>query len=193
MKGYLCAGIRMLDTPYHVDVIYDYLVPPELEDAVAVGRFVSAPFGIHNQLRLGLIVELRDHSPYKDLKQLYGICPESVSLGEEMMGLASFLRSRTLCSTGDAVRAMVPAAALTKLSELYSVDPSISINSDEIRSSDLFVYRYLQEQGETPLRRLREKLGVQAESSARRLARLGVLNHRVVLEEAGEGGVEGET
>ena len=187
MKGYLCAGIRMLDTPYHVDVIYDYLVPPELEDAVAVGRFVSAPFGIHNQLRLGLIVELRDHSPYKDLKQLYGICPESVSLGEEMMGLASFLRSRTLCSTGDAVRAMVPAAALTKLSELYSVDPSISINSDEIRSSDLFVYRYLQEQGETSMRRLREKLGLRAEGGARRLAAHGALRRRVVFEEAKEG------
>ncbi len=187
MKGYLCAGIRMLDTPYHVDVIYDYLVPPELKDAVAVGRFASVPFGIHNQLRLGLIAELRDHSPYKDLKQLYGVCPESVSLGEEMLGLVSFLRARTLCSAGDAVRAMVPAAALTKLSELYSVNPSISINSDEIRSSDLFVYRYLREQGETSLRRLREKLGIRAESGARRLALDGVLNRRVVFEEAKEG------
>ena len=35
MKGYLCAGIRMLDTPYHVDVVYDYLIPPELEEALS--------------------------------------------------------------------------------------------------------------------------------------------------------------
>ena len=186
----MCAGIRMLDTPYHVDVIYDYLVPPELADGIAVGRFVTAPFGMHNQLRLGLVTELREHSAYKDLKFLYGVCPESVSLGEEMLGLVSFLRSRTLCSVGDAVRAVVPAAALTKLTELYSVNPSISIDSDEIRSSDLFVYRYLQEQGETSLKRLREKLGLQAEGGARRLARLGALNRRVILEEAGEGKAE---
>ncbi len=187
MKGYLCAGIRMLDTPYHVDVTYDYLVPPELEESVAVGRFATVPFGIHNQLRLGLIAELRNHSPYKDLKLLYGVCPESVSLGEEMLGLTSFLRSRTLCATGDAVRAMVPAAALTKLSELYSVNPSISINSDEIRSSDLFVYRYLQEHGETSLRWLREKLGIRAVSGVRRLTQSGALNRRVAFEEATEG------
>ena len=25
----------MLDTPYHVDVAYDYIIPPEMKDAVA--------------------------------------------------------------------------------------------------------------------------------------------------------------
>ena len=187
MKGSLCAGIRMLDTPYHVDVIYDYLVPPELADSIAIGRFVTAPFGMHNQLRLGLVTELRDRSAYKDLKYLYSLCPESVALGEEMLGLVAFLQSRTLCSAGDVVRAMVPAAALTKLTELYEVNPSITIDSDEIRSSDLFVYRYLQEHGETSIKGLREKLGIRAESGARRLARLGAINRRVILEEAGEG------
>ena len=187
MKGSLCAGIRMLDTPYHVDVIYDYLVPPELADSVRVGRFVTAPFGMHNQLRLGLVTELRDHSEYKDLKSIHGLCPESLALGEEMLGLVSFLRSRTLCSVGDAVRAVVPTAALTRLNELYEVDPSIDINSDEIRSSDLFVYRYLQEHGERSLKHLREKLDIRAESAVRRLAKLGALRRRVVLEETGEG------
>ena len=138
----------MLDTPYHVDVIYDYIIPPEMKDAVVPGSFVMVPFGIRNQLRAALVTEVRSSSEYKDLKMIRHLCPESIALGEEMMGLASFLRAKTLCSTGDAVRAMVPTAALTRLSELYSVNPSIANNSDEIRSSDLFVYRYLEEFGE---------------------------------------------
>ena len=180
----------MLDTPYHVDVVYDYIIPPEMQDAVVPGSFVMVPFGIRNQLRAALVTEIRDFSEYKDLKMIRHLCPDSIALGEEMMGLASFLRTRTLCSTGDAARAMVPTAALTRLSELYSVNPSIVSNSDEIRSSDLFVYRYLEEHGETSLTRLREKLDVRAESVARRLASTGVLSRRIVFEEAREGKLE---
>ena len=180
----------MLDTPYHVDVAYDYIIPPEMKDAVTVGSFVMVPFGIRNQLRAGLVAEIKDSSEYKDLKMIRHLCPESIALGDEMMGLAAFLRGRTLCSIGDAVRAMVPTAALTRLSELYSVNPSITSNSDEIRSSDLFVYRYLQEFGETSLTRLREKLGVRAESVARHLANTGILVRRIVFEEAKEGKLE---
>ncbi len=180
----------MLDTPYHVDVIYDYIIPPEMMDMVVPGSFVMVPFGIRNQLRAALVTEIRSSSEYKDLKMIRHLCPESIALGEEMMGLASFLRAKTLCSTGDAVRAMVPTAALTRLSELYSVNPSIVSNSDEIRSSDLFVYRYLEEFGETSLARLREKLDVRAESVARRLANAGILTRRIVFEEAREGKTE---
>ena len=180
----------MLDTPYHVDVAYDYIIPPEMKDAVTVGSFVMVPFGIRNQLRAGLVAEIKDSSEYKDLKMIRHLCPESIALGDEMMGLAAFLRGRTLCSIGDAVRAMVPTAALTRLSELYSVNPSITSNSDEIRSSDLFVYRYLQEFGETSLTRLREKLGVRAESVVRHLASTGILVRRIVFEEAKEGKLE---
>ena len=187
MKGHQCAGVRMLDTPYHVDVIYDYLIPPEMGEAVKPGRFVMVPFGVRNQLRAGLVTEVRDHSAYQDLKQLRHLCPESIALGEEMLGLASFLQGRTLCSTGDAVRAMVPTSALTRLSELYSVQAPIPTDSDEIRSSDLFVYQYLQEHGETSLLRLREKLDVRAESSLRRLTDGGYLSRRIVFEEAKEG------
>ena len=183
----LYAGVRMLDTPYHVDAVYDYQIPPEMGDAVQAGRFVVVPFGVQNGLRTGLVTEVKDHSDYAEHKHIRYLCPESIALSEEFMGLASFLRSRTLCSMGDAIRAMVPASALTKLSELYSVNPSIPTNSDEIRSSDLFVYRYLQEHGETSFARLRERLDVRCESALRRLCKEGYLIKRIVFAEAKEG------
>ena len=183
----LYAGVRMLDTPYHVDAVYDYLIPPEMGDAVQAGRFVVVPFGVQNGLRTGLVTEVKDHSDYAEHKHIRYLCPESIALSEEFMGLASFLRSRTLCSMGDAIRAMVPASALTKLSELYSVNPSIPTNSDELRSSDLFVYRYLQEHGETSFARLRERLDVRCESALRRLCKEGYLIKRIVFAEAKEG------
>jgi len=188
LKTNLVAGVFVLDAPYHADVIYDYRIPPELGDAVAPGCFVSVPFGIRNAMRHALVWEVRDHSDYKDLKAVRYLSPEQISLSAEMMGLCDFIKKRTLCSTGDAVRAMVPAAALAKLSEYYSINPTaIKQDSDVTRPSDLLLYRYLREHGETTLLRLRSELDIRVELSARRMAAEGLLLRRVEFTEAKEG------
>ena len=182
------AGVCLLDNPYHIDGTYDYAIPAEMRESVTPGVFVTVPFGVRNQLRTGLVAEVREHSAYQDTKLIRAVLPESISLDEEMRGLCGFLKTRTLCTTGDAVRAMVPAAALSRLRELYSVNPAlIPTDSDEIPSSDLFVYEFLQAHGETALPRLREALGVRAERSVRRLRERGWLTRRIVYDEPKEG------
>ena len=188
LKTNLVAGVFVLDTPYHADVIYDYRIPPEFGDAVVPGSFVSVPFGIRNTMRHALVWEVRDHSDYKDLKAIRYLSPEQISLSEEMMGLCSFIKKRALCSTGDAVRAMIPAAALAKLSEYYSINPTAIIqDSDVTRPSDLLLYRYLKEHGETTLLRLRGELDIRVELAARRMTAEGLLSRRVEFTEAKEG------
>lgn len=185
------AGVCLLDNPYHIDGIYDYGIPAEMEESVTLGSFVTVPFGIRNQLRLALVAELREHSDFKEVKMLHTLCPESVSLDEEMRGLCRFLKTRTLCATGEAVRAMVPASAITRLQELYSLAPEmISTHSDEIPSSDLFVYEFLRENGETTLARMREVFGIRAERSVRRLREKGFLTRRILFSEPREGKTE---
>lgn len=185
------AGVCLLDTPYHIDGIYDYGIPEELVGTVVPGMFVTVPFGVRNQLRLALVTEIRETSSYPDVKMLRSVCPETLSLDEEMQELCRFLKVRTLCSTGDAVRAMVPASALSRLRELYSVShASIPPFSDEFSSSDLFVYEYLREHGETSLARLREVLDIRAERAARRMLERGFLCRRVVFDEPREGRTE---
>ena len=127
------------------------------------------------------------HSDYAELKSIVSVCPEKLSLDGEMRGLCNFMKLRTLCSTGDAVRAMLPASALSRLITLYTLDPDhILSDSDELPSSDLFVYDFVRERGEASLTLLREKIGAGVELRLRRLVRLGYLQKRVILKDASE-------
>ncbi len=184
----LYAGVCILDNPYYIDGVYDYEIPVELGDSVLPGRLVTVPFGVRNHVRLALVTELRENSAYREMKFIRSVCPESVSLDEEMLGLVAYLKSKTVCSTGDAVRAMVPTAAASRLRELYSIaQDRIPTDSDEKRSSDLFVYEYLREHGETDAEKLRERFGSAADRSVRHLKKAGLLEKRIVFSEAREG------
>ena len=144
-----CAGVCLLDNPFTIDGVYDYRIPEELADEVREGVFVTVPFGTSNRYALALVREVRDHSAYAELKSIVSVCPERLSLDREMQGLCSFMKLRTLCSTGDAVRAMIPASALSRLLTLYTLHPDhILTDSDELSSSDVFVYDFVRERGE---------------------------------------------
>ena len=178
------AGVYVLGNPYAVDGLYDYEIPCEMGNgAVVPGCFVTVPFGIRNQTRLGLVAEVRDTSRYRELKMIRMRCPDGISLDGEMLGLCEFMRSRIFCTTEDAVRAMVPASSILRLREIYAMrDPAAPADSDDIRASDLSVYGYIRERGEAALPALREAFGVQAEGSLRRLVKSGVIVRRVELE-----------
>ena len=179
------AGVCLLDNPFSIDGIYDYVIPEELAGDISAGSFVTVPFGTANQRRLALVVELRDTSPYKEAKSLISVCPEEMFLNEEMLGLCAFMKLRTLCSTGDAVRAMIPASSLSRLVTTYSLsEDHIPTRSDDVPSSDLFVYEYLRDNGEISLDALRRRFGAGVELKLKHLCTLGIAKKKSVLEEA---------
>ena len=184
----LFAGVCLLENPFPIDGLYDYRIPEELDGDVVPGVFVTVPFGMSNQRRLALVCELRETSEYKELKSVISVCPDQISLDAEMLGLCSFMKLRTLCSTGDAVRAMVPASALSGLRAVFSLSPDhIPTHSDELSSSDLFVYEYLKSHGETDAVTLRERFGAGVELRLKRMLARGYLQKRVLLKGASEG------
>ena len=179
------AGVCLLDNPFSIDGVYDYVIPEELAGEISAGSFVTVSFGTANQRRLALVTELRDTSPYKEAKSVFSVCPEEMFLNEEMLGLCSFMKLRTLCSTGDAVRAMIPASSLSRLVTTYTLsEEHISNPSDEVPSSDLFVYEYLRENGEISLDALRRRFGAGVELKLKHLCTLGIAQKKSVLEEA---------
>ena len=182
------AGVSLLDAPFSIDGVYDYRIPIELREDVRVGAFVTVPFGTANHRRLALVRELKEETPYERTKAILSVCPEHLFLSEEMQGLCDFMKLRTLCTTGDAVRAMIPASALSRLITLYRLDAEhIPTGSDDIPSSDLFVYRFLRENGEVRSDRLRRQFGAGVETNLRRLCKLGFVQKKVVWQDAGEG------
>ncbi len=179
------AGVCLLDNPFAIDGIYDYAIPKELEDEARVGSFVTVPFGTANHRRLALVMERKEHSSYPETKAILSVCPEQMFLNEEMLGLCSFMKLRTLCTTGDAVRAMIPASALSRLVTTYRLTAEhITTSSDDIPSSDLFVYEYLREHGEIEADALRHHFGAGVELRLKRLCTLGYVQKNVVLSEA---------
>lgn len=182
------AGVCLLDNPFAIDGIYDYRIPEELESDVIPGVFVTVPFGTANHRRLALVREVRETSEYREHKAVISVCPDQISLDEEMLGLCAFMKSRTLCATGDAVRAMIPASALSRLVPLFSAHRDhILTDSDELSSSDLFVYEYLREHGPAEGPALRERFGAGVESRLRRLVARGYARRQVLLKGASEG------
>ena len=182
------AGVCLLDNPFSIDTIYDYRIPEELTQEVAVGAFVTVPFGIANHRRLALVREIKDHSDYRELKSIVSVCSERLWLNEEMLGLCDFMKARTLCSTGDAVRAMIPATALSRL--IVSYAPAVDhkpTDSDDPASSDLFVYDYLAARGECTLTALREHFGAGVELKLRRLVARGYVEKHTRLKDASDG------
>ena len=142
------AGVCLLDNPFAIDGVYDYRIPEALIDDVRPGVFVTVPFGTANHRRLALVKEMRDRSQYAELKAIVGVCPDKLSLDEEMLGLCNFMKLRTLCATGDAVRAMIPTAALSRLVTLYApAGGHIPPDSDERASSDFVVYDWIASKG----------------------------------------------
>ena len=179
------AGVCLLDNPYSIDGIYDYVIPEELAGEISAGSFVTVPFGTANGRRLALVVELRDTSAYKEAKSIHSVCPEEMFLSEEMLGLCSFMKLRTLCTTGDAVRAMIPASSLSRLVTTYALsEEHIPKSSDDVPSSDLFVYEFLCENGEVTLDALRRRFGAGIELKLKHLCTLGIAKKKSVLEEA---------
>ncbi len=185
------AGVNLLDAPFSIDGIYDYRIPAELAGEVRPGVFVTVPFGTANHRRLGLVTEVREKSAYAETKSLISVCPAELSLREELLGLCNFMKLRTLCTTGDAVRAMIPASALSRLVTVYRLPAqTIPTCSDDIPSSDLFVYDCVKESGEVRADLLRRRFGLTVEGQLQRLCARGFLQKSTILLDASAGKCE---
>ena len=152
MKKYdRAVGVRLLDLPYHLDSVFTYYISDSETEEIRRGMFVIVPFGAGNRKQTG-IIEIGEHSEEGDelpLKPVISVINPELALTEEMLGMLGFLRERTLCSTGDAVRRLIPADAFDKAEDVFSVATGADGASLNQKSRLLFDYRA--ENGETPL------------------------------------------
>lgn len=111
------AEVYILSAPYHLDRPFDYVIPSELD--AKSGDFAAVPFGGGNRPETALIINVLEKNSEEaaKLKPLAGILDRSLSLSKESLALVEFLKERTFCTTGDAVRTITPAAAFSKLCE----------------------------------------------------------------------------
>lgn len=130
----MTAKVYILDAPYSLDRPFDYSCDPTL----AVGSIVKVPFGKTNRLRLGVVTEVSDSfAEERDgvkIKPVYSVTAEQFALSPEMLGLCLFLKSHTLCTLGEAVRAVLPPGALSDNENIrYRRMCRLTVTADECR------------------------------------------------------------
>ncbi|MBO5898057.1 MAG: primosomal protein N' [Clostridia bacterium] len=166
------VGVYLLDAPFAIDRIYDYSVPRSLCDEVHRGSFVTVPFGKSNRRHLALTVEVRKTSQYDSLKPIIAVSTDRISLSEEMLGLALFMKEQTLCTIGDAVRAIVPTFVLTRMTEVYRIHPSAPDTYPEAaHPEDSALLHYIRTAGEVSTQKLRGRFGTTVDDQLVRLRR----------------------
>ena len=180
------AGIHLLDNPYFIDNAFDYFLPPDLRDAVAVGDFVTVPFGTANRRTMGLVVSLKNtpDDPSLSCKPVLSVCDRSMSLSDEMMGLCFFIKDRTLCTLGDAVRAAIPASALSHLREFYRATPlPVGDLSDPTAR---LIYDFICEKEQVDPELLKSTFGPVAAPALKKLAEAGLIRKDFALQSTQE-------
>ncbi len=174
------ARVCLLDVPYAIDHPYDYFIPPDLRPAAQPGCFVTVPFGKGNRKQIALVLSLPAGSNYRDLKPLHSSCSPALSLNDEMLSLCLYLKEQTLCTIGDAVRCLIPSAALSKLVDYYRPAAESDTKSvGNLSPADLFVFDYIRgrsaQSGSVSTDSLRAKFGAKVTESIRTLREKGMI------------------
>jgi len=138
------AGVYLLDIPYSADRMYDYYIPPDLRDVATPGAFVVVPFGGGNRKRSAVIAEIRSNTDAQKTKPILSVSEGSAPLTREQLGLCRYIADMTLCTVGDAVRAVVPAGS-AKSRKIFV--PTSKTPDDGLSSGALMVYEYIKGRG----------------------------------------------
>ena len=118
-----------LNAPYMIDVPYSYKA--DFDTDVMAGDFVAVPFGGGNRPETAIVTSVKSDGEWlkeqrkkgenavkiSDLKPISSVFNRSFSLSTEMLDVVRFLKERTFCTVGDAVRTVTPTSVFTKLSE----------------------------------------------------------------------------
>ena len=165
------AKVRLLDAPLQADKDYDYRIPSEWREAVVPGCIVVVPFGPRNFRKQGLVVALSDRSDYPHVKCVAAPAEPPAVLSPEMLGLVDFLRERTFCTTGDAVRAMMPPQTLGESELCYRTTDRTPTDAARLPENLLDVYVYLRQAGQAGHAALRERFGAAVDDALEKLCR----------------------
>ncbi len=187
------AGVHVLDNPLCLDGVFHYAIPPAMTDAVVRGAFVTVPFGKGNRKLLAVVVDVVEADglpaelPRDRVKPVFDVCRAELSLDELQLGLCRYLKDTTLCTMGEAVRTVVPPAALASLTEYYRAVPEDRLPAKAGRvnavlpAADLMVYEYLVARGSVSGQAIRARFGASGIKILERFCRRGIVERELVV------------
>ncbi|MBE6585298.1 MAG: primosomal protein N' [Ruminococcaceae bacterium] len=187
---YATAKVYILDNPFSIDRPYTYYIPSDMKGDVEKGAFVTVPFGKGNRKQMGVVTEVCPPEDAEgwlsdyDVKPITALCAERWRLDEEQLSLCFYLKEQTLCTLGEAVRTVVPAAVMAKLMEYYrALPPEASGLPGSLTTGELMVYDYIPKDHPISLQSIKHHFGAQAQTAVDRLSTLGLIRKEMVLKQ----------
>ena len=185
---YEYAGVYLLDNPFFLDNNYGYYIPSELRAHVKRGMFVTVPFGASNRKVFAIVTELRSESPNKELdyKPIFSVCDVKLSLSDELLSLCAFMKEQTLCTFGEAVRAIVPASIISRMVEIYSAAPCSDEILKKLDATTLLICDYIRKRGSVSFDLLEKRFGSLTVGLLKKLRDCGAVTRRFEVKDKGE-------
>ncbi len=150
------------DVPYHADTAYSYTVPPEMDRILTPGMLAEVPFGRGNRLKTAVVTEKTQDETGEGMKAVAAPASDGRLLSDEQLRLCFFLKDYTLCTFGEALRTVVPSAAMARVVTTYRL-----LRGEE-RQGEKSVETVLALMGETG-RRVYEAAGLHSRFTAQTL------------------------
>ncbi|MBQ6833279.1 MAG: primosomal protein N' [Lachnospiraceae bacterium] len=155
----------------HVDRVFQYRIPSALEDEIQVGCRVEVPFGKGDTVRKGYVVSITTVPTFapEKTKEIRNMVPGAVSIQEQMILLAWWMKERYGSTMNQALKTVLPVKAKIAPKEEKTI---VSKKSEqELREllkeaerknhkARIRLYQALLENGALPYRLTAEKLGI---------------------------------
>lgn len=172
--------VHILNVPYHADCEYTYFVPFDFRPDIDRGSMVVVPFGKGDRMQSAIVTSLSATKEEIGLfvKPIKSVLSTYLRLSEEMLSLCEFMKNRTLCTIGEAVKCIIPSAIMTKTSERYFCLESGKKIEPYLES----IYSYIAENPGVVAKRLNEKFE-NASTLVSRLIKQGAIKKETFVKE----------
>lgn len=167
------VSVYILESPYHADREYDYFVPPELS-SVTEGSIVTVPFGKSNRKTSAVVVRVKDltDADQGKIKPVYAVTRPSL-ISKELLDVCAYMKEHTLCTFGDAVRAVVPSGAMSKINDYFSAVKGME--ADSIGERAAMILAFIRARDRVSAVSLRQEFGPDSVDAVSDLVRSGLV------------------
>ena len=161
----------------NIDKPFDYLVPQEFEDKIAVGCRVKIPFGSGNLPKEAYVTKLKSDSDFDNLKKIRSVSDEFPVLTKRGIDLCFHMRARYFCTFSEAAQLCLPPGTDAKFEEWISLCHNYSQNLSAVKGAKQTQLITLLEQseGSAEMAQIKSVLGKNARTSVNALLNKGIL------------------
>ncbi len=127
----MIAKVILNNKEQNIDKSFDYRVPDFLAEKAVIGMRVKVPFGFHNNLVEGIIIDLPGKSEFENLKEIKNLIGTEPVCSPEILKLCLWISEKYFCSLYQAIKLTTPPGLASGVSEKTVKYANLAISQTE--------------------------------------------------------------